>query len=70
MPHYFKNACYVLLYTLIAAIANLLVSEIPILGYLLYLFSGFMLVGVFFKGISDSVKDGAERARKDANKEK
>lgn len=64
MKHYYKNALYIIVGLIPSILGYFIQFEMPIISLLLYLISTFIILGTFFEGISDSVKDGIERANK------
>lgn len=68
MKHYYKNALYVMLCLFVAGVGYAVQDDVPTASLILYILSIFMFAVTFFEGISDSVKDGIERAKKEENK--
>ena len=69
MKHYYRNALYIMLCLVASGVGYMAQDDIPTASLILYILSIFGLVTTFFQGISDSVKDGIERANK-SNEEK
>lgn len=68
MRYYYKHALYIMLGMLLVCIGYMFTNETPWLSLILYLLGIFVCVSTFFEGISDSVKDGIERAKEEAKK--
>ena len=68
MTHYYKNALLTALCGFLYFLGYIVSFEALTLGYALMAIASFLLIAVFFNGISDSVKDGIERAKKEEKK--
>lgn len=68
MEHYYKNALLIALCSLLLGIGYAISYESLEFGYIIMIIASTLGIAVFFNGISDSVKDGIERAKEEAKK--
>lgn len=68
MTHYYKNALIISSCAFLYLFGYVVSHESPIFGYALMAIASFLVIAAFFNGISDSVKDGIERAKKEEKK--